>query len=243
MTRGRGVRHVAVGVLFSSAAAGAYSPIAMCCPSLGPSPSVGGGARRPLTAPCPPSPSSAYLSLSTPLSIPSVGCAHRAPGLSLLHCSVPGPHGRRRGGWECGGRVRRPARRSRGGTVVVLATLRTGRACAGHEGCGWGCVQGHVGGHHPLIDGGRSWGGGGTWGRGCWGLRAACPTAHAYRRGLPWDCGPNTSVRPGGGGGCLFGDPAAAPPPPLPYRPAFEWGAGDPKGLCAENGPIRFPRL
>ena len=37
------------GVLFSSAAGGAYWLIAICCPSLGPFPSIGGGAHRPLT--------------------------------------------------------------------------------------------------------------------------------------------------------------------------------------------------
>ena len=37
------------GVLFSSAAGGAYWPIAICCPSLGPFPSICGGAHRPLT--------------------------------------------------------------------------------------------------------------------------------------------------------------------------------------------------
>ena len=39
------------GVLFSSAAGGAYWLVAIRCPSLGPLPSIGGGAHRPLTTP------------------------------------------------------------------------------------------------------------------------------------------------------------------------------------------------
>ena len=42
---------MAFGASFSSAAAGAPWPIANHCPSLGPPPSIGGGAHRPLTAP------------------------------------------------------------------------------------------------------------------------------------------------------------------------------------------------
>ena len=85
--------HVAFGVLLSSAAGGAYRPIVIRCPSLGPSPSIGGGAHRLPTARCPPSSSLAYLSLSTSLSFILVGCANGAPGLSLFRCSVSGPHG------------------------------------------------------------------------------------------------------------------------------------------------------
>ena len=62
------------------------------CPSLGPFPPIGGGAHQPLTTLCPFSPSVAYLSLSTTLSFPLVGCANGAPRLSLFHCSVLGPH-------------------------------------------------------------------------------------------------------------------------------------------------------
>ena len=47
-----GVCHVSHDV-FSSAAGGAYWPIAIRCPSLGPFPSIGGGAHRPLTSLCP----------------------------------------------------------------------------------------------------------------------------------------------------------------------------------------------
>ena len=54
--------------------------------------SIGGGAHRPLTTLCPPSPCLAYLYLSTPPSFPLGGCANGAPGLSLFHCSVSGPH-------------------------------------------------------------------------------------------------------------------------------------------------------
>ena len=72
---------------------GANWPIATYCPSLGPFPSVGGGAHRPLTTLCPSSPL-AYLSLSTSLPFPL--CANGTPGLSLFHCSVSGGGG---GGW------------------------------------------------------------------------------------------------------------------------------------------------
>ena len=78
--------------VFWSAAGGANWPIATYCPSLGPFPSVGGGAHRPLTTLCPSSPSLTYLSLSTSLPFPLGGCTHGAPGLSLFHCSVSGPH-------------------------------------------------------------------------------------------------------------------------------------------------------
>ena len=76
-----------------SGAVGADWPIATYCPSLGPFPSISGGAHRPLTALCPPSPSLARPSLSTSPSFPLVGCANTAPGLSLFHCSMSGPHG------------------------------------------------------------------------------------------------------------------------------------------------------
>ena len=90
----RGVLARSLGVLFSSAVGGAYWPIAIPCPSLGPLSSIRSGAHRPLTTSCPPSPSLAHLDLSTPLSfpLPLVGCANGAPGLSLFHYSVSGPH-------------------------------------------------------------------------------------------------------------------------------------------------------
>ena len=70
--------HVALGVLFSSAAGGAYWPIAIRCPSSsGTFPSPGGGAHRLLTALCPSYPSLPYPALSTslsfPLAFPSIG--------------------------------------------------------------------------------------------------------------------------------------------------------------------------
>ena len=61
---GGGGWHVASGVLFSSAAGSAYWPIAIRCPSLGPFPSVGGGAHRPPTALCLSFSSLRYLALS-----------------------------------------------------------------------------------------------------------------------------------------------------------------------------------
>ena len=76
------------GVLFSSAVSGAYLPIAIHCPSLGPFPSISGGAPRPLTTLCPPSPSLAYLSLSTSLSLEGTGTLHQLVGIRLLAHSV-----------------------------------------------------------------------------------------------------------------------------------------------------------
>ena len=79
-----GFWHLAFGVLFSSVAGGAYRPIAIRCPSLGPSPSAGGGAHQPLTTcalPLPPRP--IFPSLPPP-SLPSGGCANGAPGLALF---------------------------------------------------------------------------------------------------------------------------------------------------------------
>ena len=89
VVRGGGCRH---GVLFSSAAGGAYWLIAIRCPSLGPFPSIGDGAHRPLTTLCPSFSSLPYLSLSTSLAFPLYGCGNGAPRLSLFHCSVSGPH-------------------------------------------------------------------------------------------------------------------------------------------------------
>ena len=83
---GRGGLACRLGVLFLSAAGGAHWPIAIRCPSLGPVPSI--GAHQPLTTLCPSSSSLSYLSLSTSLSFPLVGCANGAPRLSLFHCSV-----------------------------------------------------------------------------------------------------------------------------------------------------------
>ena len=73
------------GVLFSSAAGGADWPVAIRSPSLGPFPSIGGGAHQPLTTLCPSSSSLPNLSLYTSLSFPLVSCANGAPGLSLFH--------------------------------------------------------------------------------------------------------------------------------------------------------------
>ena len=74
--RGAGGLACRLGVLFSSAAGGAYWPIAIHCPSLGPFPSIGGGAHRPLTTLCTSSSSLPYPSLSTSLSFP-LGDPHR----------------------------------------------------------------------------------------------------------------------------------------------------------------------
>ena len=68
--RSEGGLACSLGVLFSSAAGGAYWPIAIRCPSLGPCTSIGGGAHRPLTTLCPSSSSLPYPSLSTSLSFP-----------------------------------------------------------------------------------------------------------------------------------------------------------------------------
>ena len=73
-------------------AGGAYWPLATYpCLFFEPSPSAGGGAHRPLTPSCPPSPSLAYPHPPThPLPFPREVVP---PGLSLSHCSVSGPHG------------------------------------------------------------------------------------------------------------------------------------------------------
>ena len=72
-------RKGAGGVLWS-AAGGANWLVATYCPSLGPCPSIGAGAHRPLTTLCPPSPSLACRSLCTSLSFPLVGRAKDGGG-------------------------------------------------------------------------------------------------------------------------------------------------------------------
>ena len=79
------------GVLFPSAACGAYWPIAIRCLSLGPVPSIGGGAHRPLTTLC-----LSPLVLSFPLYFPFLSLrrlCQPAPGLPLSYRPVSGPHG------------------------------------------------------------------------------------------------------------------------------------------------------
>ena len=70
----------------------AYWPLATYpCLFFEPSPSASGGAHRPLTPSCPPSPSLAYPHPPThPLPFPREVVP---PGLSLSHCSGSGPHG------------------------------------------------------------------------------------------------------------------------------------------------------
>ena len=76
-----------------SVAGGAYWPLTTYpCPFLEPFPSAVRGAHRPLTTLCPPTPYLAYPYLPTRPSFPLGGCANGAPGLSLFHCSVLGPH-------------------------------------------------------------------------------------------------------------------------------------------------------
>ena len=66
-------------MLFSSAAGGAYWPIAIRCPSLGPFPSIGGGAHQPHTIPS--------------LPIPLVGCRGGGGGTrSDRQPNAPAPH-------------------------------------------------------------------------------------------------------------------------------------------------------
>ena len=73
-----------------------YWPLATNpCPFLEPFPSIGGGAHQPLNTVCPSFPCLPHPYLPTHPSFPLVGCANRAPGLSLFHCSVSG---RQRGG-------------------------------------------------------------------------------------------------------------------------------------------------
>ena len=82
-----------------SAAGGAYLASRYPCPSLEPSPSGRGGAHRPLTPSCPPSPGLAYPHLPyTPLPIPPEGVPTQPPdGLCLtapcrVHTEEAGPH-------------------------------------------------------------------------------------------------------------------------------------------------------
>ena len=74
-----------------AAAGRAYWLIAIGCPSLGPFPSIGGGAHQPLTTLCPSSSSLLNFSVSTSLCFPLVSCANGARGLSLFQCSLSGP--------------------------------------------------------------------------------------------------------------------------------------------------------
>ena len=74
-------------------AGGAYWTLATYpSPFLEPFPFIGGGAHRPLTTLCPPSPCLdsclAWPYLPTHPSLPLVGCANAVPRLSLVHCSV-----------------------------------------------------------------------------------------------------------------------------------------------------------
>ena len=75
-----------LGVL--SAAGGAYWPTAIRCPSLGPSPSIGGGAHRPLTTLRPSSPSLACLSLSTSADIRKTSANIRETSADIWETSV-----------------------------------------------------------------------------------------------------------------------------------------------------------
>ena len=91
----------------SVAVCSANWPLATYCLSLGPSPSIGGGAHRPLTALCPPSPSLAYL-LLLPLyfPFPSLGrLCHRSPwtfpvSLLCVGSTRRRPRGRGGGVWD-----------------------------------------------------------------------------------------------------------------------------------------------
>ena len=75
-----------------SEAGGTHRPLTTCvCTFLEPLPSVAGGAHRPLTTESPCSPVLAYPYPPTHPSFPLV-VKTKAPGLSLFHCSVSGPH-------------------------------------------------------------------------------------------------------------------------------------------------------
>ena len=149
-----------------SAAGGAYWPLTTDpCTFLEPSPSVGGGAPRPLTPSCPPSACPYPLPMpglpippSTPPSPPSVSDANTAPGPFLFHCPVSGPHGG--GHWALAigrGALRQtlPCRRCRGGGDCQTGSVRTP---AGASGCthrfefcetnGVHCVSQATGGLH-----------------------------------------------------------------------------------------------
>ena len=75
-------------VVLLSAAGGAYWRLATC-PFLEPFPSIGGGAHRPLTPLCPPSPCLAYPYLPTHASFLLGGCANGAEGGSMVGNNRP----------------------------------------------------------------------------------------------------------------------------------------------------------
>ena len=137
--------------------------LATYCPSLGPFPSIGGGAQRPFSALCPSPLSSAYLSLSTSLSFPSEGCANGPPGPSLFTalCWVHTEEGNRPCGWP-GASKWAPARGGGGkGELSESAGGPSGRLLPFHTPVGeWSGEVGRapfwVSGSHAPSPTGRS---------------------------------------------------------------------------------------
>ena len=120
-------------------------------PFLEPSPSAGGDAHRPPTPSCPPSPCLAYPYFPTHPSFPLGGCANGAPGLSLFHCFVRGPHGggalpsplpRCVRGWGVGGgRGKKAAHTCGGCRPHRTPRTRSRRQNSNHGACAsWSCL-------------------------------------------------------------------------------------------------------
>ena len=110
-------------------------------PFLEPSPSAGGSAHQPPPRALP-LPVYPVLTSPTPHSFPSGGCANRAPRLSLLHCSVPGPHG--------GGPRPLPSPLAGGGGGDALACPCSRGPGGGGVRC-WVCPCFFGGGGHALA--------------------------------------------------------------------------------------------
>ena len=134
---------------FWSAAGGANWAIATYCPSLGPSPSAGGGAHPPSITSCPPSPSLAYPTLRfpwdvvpmeppVPVSLPRLWSARRRATAHAVGQARPSGHLRPApagvwGGGSCWGRV--PEQAAPHGGVCVWVC----RQCGGWGGGGRLC--------------------------------------------------------------------------------------------------------
>ena len=135
--------------VFWSAAAGAHWPFATYCPSLGPSPSIGGGTHRPLTTPVPFLP---LLGLSFPLYFPFLPLGRLCQG---------------QGG---------PQEKNGGGGVFLNGSFAK-RPLVAHmfNHCGWRLA---VGGWRLAVGGGWWWlaavGGWGLGVDGGWRLVTAC---------------------------------------------------------------------
>ena len=111
---------------------GAYWPLTTYrCPSLAPSASIS-GAHGPLNPLCPPPLCLAYPHLCTRPCFPLGGCANGAPGLSLFHCSVSGPHGGGQLPSPLAGCVQAGGGGGGGNTILVFERGEGGRGSSLH---------------------------------------------------------------------------------------------------------------